>query len=123
MLKNMKSYAHLKPGQNGTKRLQAQYGKALLCVRYRYDEIRSVRIKTVELVVEERPGVPMFLLQNSDMVPIEVRFEKTELREKLRRIRARWDPEQKLWMLPYRQVRGTDLEARIPKDFINGYRR
>lgn len=115
----MKSYAHLKPGQNGTKRLQAQYGRALLCVRYRYDAIRGVRLKTVELVVEEKPGCPMFLIQDSDMVPIEVRFEETELRERLRRMRARWDPEQKLWMVPYRLVRGTELEARIPQDFFN----
>jgi hypothetical protein len=88
MLKEMKSYAHLKPGQNRTKRLLAQYGKALLCVRYRYDERRGVRLKTVELVVEERPGVPLFLLQDGDMVPIEVGYEETELRERLRRMRA-----------------------------------
>lgn len=123
MLKYMKSYAHLKPGQNGTKKLMAQYGNALLCVRYRYDEKRGVRLKTVELVVEERPGVPLFLIHDGDMVPIEVMFEESELRERLRRMRARWDPDQKLWMVPYRLVRGTELEARIPQDFINGYRR
>jgi hypothetical protein len=67
----MKSYAHLKPGQNGTKRLLAQYGKALLCVRYRYDVTRGVRLKTVEHVEEEKPGCPMFLFQDSDMVPVE----------------------------------------------------
>lgn len=122
MLKHMKSYAHLKPGQNGTKRLQAQYGKSLLCVRYRYDAILGVRLKTAELVVEEKPGCPMFLFQDSDMVPVEVRFEETELREKLRRMRARWDSQQKLWLLPFRLVRGTELEARIPKEFINGNR-
>jgi hypothetical protein len=115
----MKSYAHLKPGQNGTKKLLARFGKALLCVRYRYDAVRGVRLKTVEIVVEEKPSCPMFLLQDGDMVPIEVRYEETELREKLRRMRARWDPEQKLWMVPYRLVRGTELEARIPEDFIN----
>lgn len=122
MLKHMKSYAHLKPGQNGTKRLQAQYGKSLLCVRYRYDAIRGVRLKTVELIVEENPGCPKFLFQDSDLVPIDVRFDETELREKLRRIRARWDPDQKLWWVPYRLVRGADLETRIPESFFNGRR-
>lgn len=68
MLKHMMSYGHLKPGQNGTKRLLVQYGKSLLCIRYRYDVIRGVRLKTVELVVEEKPGCPMFLFQDSDMV-------------------------------------------------------
>jgi hypothetical protein len=45
MLKDMKSYAHLKPGQKGTKRLVEKYGDSLLCVRYRYDETRGVRLK------------------------------------------------------------------------------
>jgi len=56
MLKDMKTHTHLKPGQKGTRRLVEKYGDALLCVRYRYDEIRGVRMKTVEIVVEERPG-------------------------------------------------------------------
>ncbi|BDV42288.1 hypothetical protein GURASL_12110 [Geotalea uraniireducens] len=56
MLKDMKSYCHLKPGQKGTQRLVEQYGDALLCVRYRCDAKRGVRLKTVELIVEERPA-------------------------------------------------------------------
>jgi hypothetical protein len=65
----------------------------------------------------------MFLHKDGDMAPIEVRYEETELRERLRGMRARWDPEQRLWMAPYRLVRGTELEARIPEGFINGSRR
>jgi len=42
----------LKPGPKGTKRLVAEHGDALVCVRYRYDEASSTRIKTVELIVE-----------------------------------------------------------------------
>jgi hypothetical protein len=53
MLKNIKADTHLKPGQKGTKALLEQYGDKLLCVRYRYDEKRQVRIKTVELIVSE----------------------------------------------------------------------
>lgn len=82
-----------------------------------------MRLKTVELVVDEKPGAPMFLLQDGDMVPIVVKFEETELREKLRRMKARWDPQQKIWMVPYRFVRGTELEARIPKEFTSGNKR
>jgi hypothetical protein len=33
----------LKPGQKGTKRLLAQYGDRLICVRYRYDAEVAVR--------------------------------------------------------------------------------
>ena len=38
MLKEMKAYGHLKPGQKGTQRLVTRFGAALVCVRYRYDE-------------------------------------------------------------------------------------
>jgi hypothetical protein len=122
VLKDMKSYAHLKPGQNGTKRLLKQYGKALLCVRYRYDKIRGVRLKTVELIIEEIPLSTEFRLRDGDLAPVEVRFEETELREKLRKMRAKWDPQEKLWFVPYRLIRGTELEARIPEEFKNGDR-
>ena len=54
MLRDMKTQTHLKPGQKGTKRLVEKYGDSLLCVRYRYDEIRGIRLKTVEIVVEEK---------------------------------------------------------------------
>lgn len=112
MLKEMKSYGHLKPGQKGTMRLVEQYGDALLCVRYRYDEKRGVRLKTVELVVEERPQrLPRF--RDSDVVPVAVAFEEVELREQLRVMRAKWDPQVKLWFVPYRLIRGTDLESKI----------
>lgn len=55
MLRDMKTQAHLKPGQKGTKRLVEQYGDALLCVRYRFDQVRGVKLKTVDLVVGEIP--------------------------------------------------------------------
>ena len=112
MLKHMKSYAHLKPRQKGTMRLVEKYGKALLCVRYRYDEIRNVKLKTVEIIVDEKPMQrPRF--KGGDMVPVSVAFEETELRELLKKIRVRWEPQMKIWFAPYRLVRGTPLEDRI----------
>lgn len=48
----------LKPGQKGTKKLVAEHGDALVCVRYRYDEASSTRFKTVELIVEKKHGAP-----------------------------------------------------------------
>ena len=60
MLKEMKTYAHLKPGQRGTHRLVEKYGQSLVCVRYRYDEKRGVKLKTVEIVVDEKPCTSQF---------------------------------------------------------------
>jgi hypothetical protein len=50
----MKSRLNLKPDQRGTKKLIEQYGKSLFYVRYRYDEERGMRLKAVEIVVEEK---------------------------------------------------------------------
>lgn len=108
----MKSYKHLKPGQKGTKRLVEVYGDALLCVRYRYDEKRGIRLKTVEIVVEEKPNTPS-RFKIGDIVSILVHFDEMELREQLRTLRARWDAQAKLWFVPYRLIRGTPLEERI----------
>jgi len=30
------------------------------------------------------------------------------------------DPREELWLVPYRLIRGTELEARIPDECING---
>ncbi len=112
MLKEMKAYAHLKPGQDGTKRLVDQYGDKLLCVRYRYDEIRGVKLKTVEIIVDEKPlRTPRY--KDDDLVPVHVAYEETELRHQLRAFRARWDAERKLWFVQYGLIRGTPLVERL----------
>ena len=89
-----------------------QYGDRLLCVRYRFDETRGMKIKTVELIVDERPlTTPRF--RNDDLVPIAVAYGEKELREQLRALRARWDAERKLWYVRYGLIRGTPLEKRL----------
>jgi hypothetical protein len=49
----MKIKKILKPGQPGTKKWVEKFGEDLLCVRYRYDESRRRKFKTVELIVDE----------------------------------------------------------------------
>jgi hypothetical protein len=108
----MKTYKHLKPGQKGTLQLVEKYGDTLLCVRYRYDEKRACRIKTVEIIVEEKPDIiPRY--KDEDIVTVLVNFEELELREQLRGMRARWDTQLKVWFVPYRLIRGSILESRI----------
>lgn len=51
----MRTRLTLAPGANGTKKLMERYGTRLVCVRYRYDDERRRRIKTVELIEEESP--------------------------------------------------------------------
>ena len=114
MLKDMKSYAHLKPDQKGTRRLVDKYGAALLCVRYRYDEKRGVRLKTVEIVVEEKPCISSFSYRDTDIVAVMVPYTAKTLRERLKSAGGRWDPEEKLWRVRYGSIRGdTGLVERI----------
>ena len=89
-----------------------QYGDRRICVRNRYDVKRGVRLKTVEIIVEEKPDIsPRF--KEGDVVPVSVSFEEMELREQLRAVHARWDSQQKVWFVPYRLIQGTPLEERI----------
>jgi hypothetical protein len=116
----MKSRLNLKPGQKGTKRLVEKYGKALLYVRYRYDEDRGVRLKTVEIVVEEKPWQPRLRLRDGDIVPVVVNFPEKDLRDRLKAVGGKWDPKAKLWHVAYGSIRGTDLEERVQMNFIKG---
>lgn len=117
MLKNMKSYAHIKPGRNGTKRLVEKYGDSLLCVRYRYDEISGVRLKTAEIIVEVKGGKPSLRCRDEDIVQVSVAFTEKALREELKAAGARWDREEKLWLVRYGAIRGNaELTDRILRD-------
>ncbi len=109
----MKSRLNLKPGQKGTKKLVEEYGKSLLYVRYRYDETRGMRLKTVEIVVEEKPWRPSARLRAGDIVSVAVNFTEKALREKVKALGGKWDQEDKVWHVPFGLIRGTDLEARI----------
>ncbi|WP_306537045.1 hypothetical protein [Geobacter sp.] len=114
----MKSRLNLKPGQKGTKKLVEQYGKALLYVRYRYDESRGVRLKTVEIVVEEKPWQPTVRIRDDDIVAVIVNFSEKAMQNRLKSVGGKWDPEVKLWFVPYGPIRGTELEERIHKDYF-----
>jgi hypothetical protein len=109
----MKSRLNLKPGQKGTKKLVEEYGKSLLYVRYRYDESRGVRLKTVEIVVEEKPWQPSLRIREDDKVAVIVNFTEKALREQLKAAGGKWDPKQKVWNVQYGIIRGTELEARM----------
>jgi hypothetical protein len=114
MLKDMKANTHLKPGQKDTKRLLEQYGDKLLCVRYRYDETRQVRIKTVEIIVSETPCISSLRYRDQDIVNVTVPFAKTALRDRLKTAGGRWNPDEKLWQVYFGAIKGNiELTERI----------
>jgi hypothetical protein len=117
MLRDMKAHTHLKPGQKGTRRLLDQFGDKLLCVRYRYDEIRQVRMKTVEIIVDERPCDPNMRHRDKDIVAVMVPFIKTALRDRLKAAGGRWNPDEKIWRVLFGAIRNdSELVERIMKE-------
>ena len=117
MLKDMKTYAHLKPGQKGTRQLTDKFGVKLICVRYRYDEQRQTKIKTVEIIVDKKPCTPRLPYRDKDVVAVMVSYTETALRDRLKTAHNRWIQEEKLWRVSFGAIRGdAELEERILKE-------
>jgi hypothetical protein len=54
----MRPHLTLPPDQDGAKQLRERYGDCLVCVRYRYDEVKKQRWKTIELIIEKSAWKP-----------------------------------------------------------------
>ena len=108
MLRDMKAYGHLKPGQKGTQRLVAKFGAALVCVRYRYDELTGDNLTTAEIIVDRRPRVePRY--RDTDLVAVFVPYTEKALREKLKAAGGQWDPGGKVWRVRFGSIRGDTI--------------
>lgn len=104
----------LRPGQRGTKKLVARYGDRLICVRYRYDEVRRRRYKTVELIEEEGEWAPSEGLRRWDRwVGVRVGWDERRVCEDIRIAGGVWDRRNQWWRLRYRLVRLLKLEDRM----------
>jgi hypothetical protein len=102
----------LKPGQKGTKKMLAEYGSRLLCVRYRYDAERRKRYKTVELIVDERPWEPP-RRDGNEIVKLRVGALERDWQRKVRAAGGRWNPSERLWELSYGKALEIGAESRL----------
>ena len=112
----METRLTLRPGMPGTKKLLARYGERLVCVRYLYDEARSLRLKTVELVIEEAPwrGRARKPRRNDhDLVGVRIDSHETELRIAVKKTGGIWRPRQKLWEVSWDAVRTLGIGHRV----------
>ncbi len=105
----------LNPGQKGTKKLVRKYGDQLVCVRYRYDPEHKKRFKTIELIIDEIPWEPKPKANNlsEKIVQLHVRFEEIKLRQSVKAAGGKWQPDRKVWELPYNRAIKLKLEDRI----------
>jgi hypothetical protein len=107
----------LKPGQKGSKRLTEKYGDSLICIRYRYDDVKRKRLKTVELIEETCdwiPPPPKFA--PNDLVSLRIAASNMYLREQVKKAGGRWVPNKKLWYVKYGSIVGSLLENHIHID-------
>ncbi|MBI3799794.1 MAG: hypothetical protein HY268_22825 [Deltaproteobacteria bacterium] len=81
----MRTRLTLRPEQDGAKHLRDQYGERLVCVRYRYDETKRRRWKTVELIVEESDWEPPTPRRQEDtLVAIQVAAQERGVRQQVK---------------------------------------
>lgn len=99
----------MKPGARGTRKLLGQYGDRLVCVRYRYDEVRGRRFKTVEILLEEGDWSP----PRRPFVLLELRSWETQLRERVKKAGGIWLSDQRLWRLRRDLATKLGLSPRI----------
>lgn len=86
----------LQLGDMGTLNQLETYGEQLVCVRYRSDEKSQKRYTIVELIVDEKPmqrRTPRY------SVLIKIQFEENELRNRVKAAGARWNNQEKAWLI------------------------
>jgi len=104
----------IQPGRRGAKKFVEQYGDRLVCVRYRQDEERQRRVKTVELIVEEWPWTPPLPQRKKEsIVLVKVAFQERELRRQIKDVGGVWNPDKQAWEVRYDRAVTLGLTKRI----------
>jgi len=110
----MRARSKLRPGQPGTRKLVAQYGDRLVCVRYRYDALKRRRYPTAGIIVDESDWDPLpSATARRQLMPVRIAVQETRLREKVKAAGGRWDPDKRVWHLPLEQVLQLGLSDRV----------
>ena len=104
----------LKPGQNGTKKLLDLYGDRLLCVRYRLDAIRQLRLKTIEIIVESSPWIPADEnVPDNTLVDLKIGPAEKLLQQKIKTAGGRWNGFKRRWEISLGKAKEIGLRDRI----------
>ena len=110
----MRTQVTRQPGSKGTKKLLEEYGEQLVCIRYRYDETRCRRLKTVELIIEDVPWHPHpASLRMTTPVGVRVGVPEVELQRRIKQAGGKWNPARRLWERRRDQALRLGLKDRI----------
>lgn len=87
-----------------------------MCVRYRYDAERRLRLKTVELMTEQAPWSPTpTRIASAMLVGVRVGVKAVELQRQVKQAGGRWNPVELVWETPYGRAMALGLKAHIEK--------
>jgi len=101
-------------GRPGTKKWVKEYGSDFVCMRYKIDPINKRKLKTIEIIVENKPWV-----KNDQKVPfnkivgIKVKYGEVHIGRMVRSVGGKWNRKEKIWELPFGQVQALGLTNRI----------
>ncbi len=111
----MRTRLKLNPGQRGTKKLVAKYGDRLVCVRYRYDDEKKKRYKTVELIeemVDWEPTKPV-ISPLDKVVYVQVKWGERDLGIRVKNAGGVWNEQRKVWEMTNGRAEALGLKERI----------
>ena len=116
----MQTRSILKPGQHSTKRLVAEYGQQLICVRYRYDSENRKRHKTVEFIVAEEDWTPPNRQKSGDgrLVRVRIVYAEADLRRKVKAGGGVWDAARRRWVIRRELAIELGLADRIEEETL-----
>lgn len=110
----MKTEKILKPGQPGTKKWTEKFGKDLICIRYRIDRTANRRLKTAEIIIDEKPAVKIrSRIPSNKLMELRINYNDTYLRRIVKSAGGRWEPIKKVWLLPYGNIINLGLEKKM----------
>jgi hypothetical protein len=105
----MKTKLVLKPGKRGTRKLLAEWGKRLVCVRYQYDLRLRRKRKTIELILEEGKWEP----RAGTRVYARIGLAEQILRQKVKDAGGKWNFRKQAWRLRFDRALELGLESRL----------
>ena len=63
-------------------------------------------LTTAKIIVGRRPRSRNLRFRDMDMVAVSMSYTDMALREKLKAAGGQWDPEERVWRVRYRDIRG-----------------
>lgn len=100
-------------GQPGTKRLVEIYGDNFVCLRYRIDTQNRKRLKTVEIIIEEKDLELKGRIPANKIMHLNIAYGEIEVAMLVKNAGGVWNRRNRYWELPYQQVKALGLEKRV----------